>query len=622
MLQVMREKMQGWIAGIIVGLIIIALGFWGVSSYLNGSNTQGSIIATFDHGSITQQQLDSVYNRYRMQNRNQVPSNIDAVNSLKSEMLNQLVTQQILAQAAAHNHFNISQAQIDSVLLSIPYFQVDGQFSQARFEAVVQQALFTVNGFLENMKNTMLINQMQSGLFSTTFSLPGEVQNVISLTKETRDFQYALLPFSKLKRDVNVTDQAIANYYQQNRKQFMLPETVKVRYVTLSAAEIMDKLAPSAAQLKQFYQNNISDYMQPARWRVAHILLTGKNAKTTAQKIYKQLQNGGDFSQLVKHHSQDKLSIKTNGVLPWFSAGQLDPSFEAAAAGLKPGQVAAPVNTKYGVEIIKLIAKQQQQPLPYNQVVDKVRKAYLSQETQKKFSDIKDELANISFENPNSLAPVEKYLKTKAQQTVSFTRDGAKSGIAKSPQFVAAAFSSDVLAGDNSDVITLSPGQVVVLRIANHQSSQVQPLAQVVGEIKAVLVEQQVAQNMTQLAQKVQDALKAGSSLAHLAKQYGLQWQSVSRAQRYSSKPAAAIVAEAFSLPKPTKQLPTIGEVQLMNHDYAVVAVTATTEGNSSAISKTELSTYAANYKRVMAELEYTEYVKYLHNKANVKIKK
>ena len=67
---------------------------------------------------------------------------------------------------------------------------------------------------------------------------------------------------------------------------------------------------------------------------------------------------------MVQTFSEDKYSIKDNGVLAPFSAGKMVPAFENAAFALKNiGDIAAPVQTEYGIHIIKLINKTPLKPL-------------------------------------------------------------------------------------------------------------------------------------------------------------------------------------------------------------------------------------------------------------------
>jgi len=87
-------------------------------------------------------------------------------------------------------------------------------------------------------------------------------------------------------------------------------------------------------------------------------------AKAEIDSIYAALQNGADFTEMVKKHTEDKNSLSTNGELPWFSTGRMVPEFADAAFALtENGQISKPVQTPFGWHIIKRIDKKSMKSL-------------------------------------------------------------------------------------------------------------------------------------------------------------------------------------------------------------------------------------------------------------------
>ncbi len=101
--------------------------------------------------------------------------------------------------------------------------------------------------------------------------------------------------------------------------------------------------------------------------KVAHIMIiTSPNssedeiqqAQDTINKIYRLLQEGKDFAELARKHSEDVNSARKGGEMPWFKSGMLPPVFEDAAYALNDsGELSPPVQTSYGWHIIKMIGK-------------------------------------------------------------------------------------------------------------------------------------------------------------------------------------------------------------------------------------------------------------------------
>jgi len=98
---------------------------------------------------------------------------------------------------------------------------------------------------------------------------------------------------------------------------------------------------------------------------VAHIMVANNNTKLTTtpkekiNEIYNQLKNGANFSNLAKQFSDDKGSAIKGGVLQRFGSGKItDKNFENTAFSLtQEGELSAPIQSKYGWHIIKLIKK-------------------------------------------------------------------------------------------------------------------------------------------------------------------------------------------------------------------------------------------------------------------------
>lgn len=83
-------------------------------------------------------------------------------------------------------------------------------------------------------------------------------------------------------------------------------------------------------------------------------------------------------------YSEDA-SSKNRGDLGDFKRGELVPAFERAALRLKVGEVSEIVRTDYGFHIIKLLDRKGMEPLPFEEVKEKVRADYYENEMEKAF---------------------------------------------------------------------------------------------------------------------------------------------------------------------------------------------------------------------------------------------
>ena len=105
--------------------------------------------------------------------------------------------------------------------------------------------------------------------------------------------------------------------------------------------------------------------------RPAHILLELSTQATTQEQekarqridsAYRALQAGADFAELAKKISQDPVSSKDGGLLPWFGPGQTLKEFEDVAYSLQPGQMSSPFLSPIGYHIILMKERKQLEP--------------------------------------------------------------------------------------------------------------------------------------------------------------------------------------------------------------------------------------------------------------------
>ena len=625
----MRDGAARWVIWAVIILVIVALGLWGISSYFNGGNNSAPAVAKVNGEKITQTELMAAYNRLR-QTRPQLFTAPGASQQIKQALLQQLITQKILSHAADKQGFVIGEQQLNALLMQIPAFQVDGKFSQAQFSMVLSRAMFTPQEFLQNMRTTLLVNQLRNGMLASAFVLSDEGKHYIALLQQKRNIGYMIIPAARFVNKIKVTTAEINSFYQQHQDQFKTPEKVSIQYVEISPKAVAASIKPTTAELQQYYQNNRSNYTTPARWHVAHILLdVPKNAtpkqldglKEKLAAIRKKIIAGESFAKLAQTNSEDILTLKKGGEMPWFTAGTLGPIFERTVTELKPGQVSQPVQTRYGMELIKLIAAEPQKVKSYAQVQQQVKTAYVNQQVTATLAKKNDELANVTFENPDSLQAAAKQLHLTIKTTPLVTQMTTKTGITANPNVIATAFSNEVLAqGNNSDVLSLKDGTLLVLRVAKHVAAAVQPLSKVKVDISQKLKQQQAQQQAQQLGNTLLSKLTSVQNAQALAKQNGLKWLSKINVSRQSKGINPLLLQKAFNMYGSVQQGKLSAEgLALANGDYALVAVTKITMPKLKTITSTEDKALARQLEAINAQAFYAAYVKTQTDAAKVK---
>ncbi|MHB1946793.1 MAG: SurA N-terminal domain-containing protein [Gammaproteobacteria bacterium] len=627
MLQSIRDHTQGWIAGVIISMLILSFALWGIHSYLvSGGNNL--TVAKVNGTEISKSQLAVAYERLHRQLQMQYSSSYQlpeqAETELKNRALQTLINIQVLKQASLNQDYRVSERQIDSFLEAMPEFQVNGQFSAARFQQILETTLYNAGDFLELIKTSLLIDQPRLGMIFTSFALPGEILGSIALVNQERDLQYIVLPFSAIaKQPIQITQDKVQSYYQQHQDEFKTPEQVSVDYIELSLKDLMSAITPSDDVLKKFYTENSSSYAEPIQLQLESIVIPLsatanaeelKQAQTKMEEVYKQANAGKDFATLIK-----ELSLKSDdNVHGWMPINKVPAEMQKAVSSLsKPNQISQPIRTLKGVEIVKLIAQKEPVVSPFAQVKDKVKTAYIRQQAEEKFADMREKLANLTYEHPESLEPAAKALGLTVKTSELFTKDKGGANLSASNKVREAAFSNDVLnLQNNSDVIQVSGDDAVVIRVKTHTLANLLPLKTVENQIIDKLKEAQIEALTAQQAKDIATKLQSGTSQDQILQQYKLSWNQLGYIGRRANKINSAILETAFAMPKPQGDKKITFTTTKVPDGYAVIGLKGVRAGTN--VDHKQYQVFAEQIQNTQGLMEYELYKQSLMQQAKI----
>jgi len=238
MLQSIRERATGWIAGVIFTLLIISMGLLGIRTYLNVSDVSNTV-ADVNGVSISRDALSVALQRVQRQfqaNAQSIPAELSA--HLKSAVLQSLINDELLKQAAVREGYRVSTLQTEDIIKAMPQFQVDGRFSPDRFQELMNAGLFSPASFLERVSTSLVVTQPKRGVLSTSLVLPDETKQAVALLGQKRHFLWLTVNPRYLVTNLNwhpiFTQQQIETYYQAHPADFQAPEQVSLDYVLLS----------------------------------------------------------------------------------------------------------------------------------------------------------------------------------------------------------------------------------------------------------------------------------------------------------------------------------------------------------------------------------------------------
>lgn len=619
MLQAIRDRAQGIFAWVLLILIGIPFALWGIQNYFNsGKEIPVAVVGDRD---IFERDVTRVYE--------EILASLGGAaqyddKQIKRQAIERVIREESIRQATLRDRLVIGDQDVRSFIEALPYFQTDGAFDREKYQMMLSSQNLSSAEFGEQVRRGLAMEQYQKGVSDSVLATPLQVENAFRLKNQKRQVDYVVVPLAKI--DPPIAEEAIAAYYDQHRVEFQNPESVTVDYVVLAMDALAEAVKPSDEELKALYEEQKASFTTKEQRRISHILIAAEQGRPEQDKaalakigsVKDRLSNGEDFAKLAKEVSDDPVSAQKGGDLGALSAGMLDPTFEKAAGTLAKGAISEPVRTPFGYHLIRVTEFTPAVVKPFDEVKPELAKTFQRNAVDSRFYELGQKLTELAFEHPDSLEPAAKAIGKSVERSRSFTRVGGE-GIAAEQPIRNAAFSEDVLAGKNSELIELSPERVAVIRTYDHQAASDKPLEQVRGEILRKLKTAKAKEQTGTAAEELKKKLDGGSAFGALAKAAQLTALSPSPFQRDSKDIPAPLLSAVFAASKPKENKLVSGVVALDDGGQAVYQLKAVIEPSPKADDK-ELEMIRNYLVNASGQAQFTAWVAELRKTMDVKV--
>ncbi len=570
----------------LITIIIIPFALVGIGSYLTG----GSIppVAEVNGQPINQQQLDQAYQQQRQQLARmfggQLPEAFANEGVLREQALQQLISQQVLESEVANQKFAVGDATLGRAIRNLPAFQVDGRFDSATYQTQLRASGMSVPVFEQSFRDDTAMNQFRMGISDTSFTLPSEADRLSALARQTRTIEGVRFDVEKARQTIEVTDEDIAAYFEENKESYKFPERAKIRYIEIDSSAIAAGIQITEEEAKTYYDENRASFILPEQRSVSHILLSNDDgneeelsAKLSALKV--RVEGGESFADLAREFSDDVGTADSGGSLGIITPGTMDPEFEKAVFGLAGvGDISEPVVSQFGVHLIQLDSITPEAGKPFEEVKDEIIADRQQNEADREFFDLREQISEQAFDNPDSLEPASDVTGLEIKTSDWLDADTDSGPVLSNPRLMAAVFSPEVVNDElNSEVIEVGDRHVVVLRVLEHE----EPRQKTLEDVRDQVVESLKGERAGEMLKVRQDAalakLAEGETAASIAE--GDEFAAVIEQLvlgRQSTELEAGVVSSIFSLPKPAAGgIPVTTEESLSNGDLLALRLDA-----------------------------------------------
>ena len=616
MLTKIREKAQGTFAGITLTIICVPFVLWGINNYINDG--QESPVASVGKKDFYQRDLNKAYEKYQQSLGGLA---VDEQN-IKAQALSKLIKDEVLLQYVYQKGLTITDDAIRDFVTTLPYFQTDGKFDEAKYKQLLSSQRMASSEFVSQIKNALLMEQFQQSILNSSFATPYDLEHFFKIQNQQRDVEYITVPISPTTEIPN--DDTINAYYQAHQIQYQLPEQIAVEYVELTLDDLAKTIDVTDEKVKAFYEEQKTQYSTPERRKISHILFEindKQDEKTALEKAIqaKTVLANKDFAIVAAELSDDKLTGKAGGDLGLFSAGVMDKEFDNAALALKQSEISEPVKSAFGYHLIKVTELTPAEIKPFDNVKTEVTKTYQKSQAENLFYQQAELLTEISYQNSDNLQVTANQLNLTIKKTGLFTKTEGE-GVAVNEKVRDVAFSDEVLQGANSTPIEVSNDHLVILRLLEHKAAENKPLADVKMDVIKAVQAQQAQQKVAETAKAIKTRLLAGETLAKVAEDYKLPVQKAVGLTRMKKDFNVLLNEAIFKASKPVADKPSIFTVTLPTHEEVVVGLTKVQDGVMSEEDKKRAALATKNIAKAIGESEFNALINTLEEKADVEI--
>jgi peptidyl-prolyl cis-trans isomerase D len=621
MLRGIHKATSTWIGkavmGTIMGGLIISFAIWGIGDIFRGFGANS--VAKIGGTEISIEQFRQYYSdqlqRLSRQAGRPITSDQARAIGLDRQLIGQLVAETTLDEQARKLRLGLSNEDIaQRIVTDQNFLGANGQFDRARFEQIIRQAGFTETRYVNEQRNVLLRRQIAQSI-SGDLRVPTSMLTAINqFQNEKRTIEYIALTAAQAGDIPAPTPEQLGKYFDERKVLFRAPEYRKVTLLSLTPADIAKPETITDEEAKAFFDKNQSSFGTPEKRELHQMAFpTAEEAAAAAVKLSK----GMSWTDLVKERNLKESDLDLGVVT---KADIIDPAVADAAFALKSGETSAPVKGAFGSVILQVGKIEPGSQKTFAEVAGEIKNGIAEQRAKTELSALRDKIEDERAAG-STLAETAKKLNLKSvtydavDRAGRGTNGGQIPNLPKTPDVINAAFTTDV--GVDTDALQLPGGGFLWYDVTGITRSRDRPLDEVKELVEQRWRDDEAAARLQKKADDMVAKLKAGATLADVAKEIGFTVGSTAGIQRGKPTPQtpAKLIDAVFKTPKGAASA-TDGDSQTQRFVFRVIDVVDPTLDEASPETKQLTSTLQNSY----ADDIIGEYIGQLEAEYGVKI--
>lgn len=164
-------------------------------------------------------------------------------------------------------------------------------------------------------------------------------------------------------------------------------ESMKDNFISQYAINtLLENVEVTEEEVKKYYEENEDKFREGQRVKASHILVDNLDK---ANELYENIKNGDDFADVARKYSTCP-SSRNGGDLGFFGRGQMVKEFEEKSFSMNVGDISEPVKTQFGYHLIHLTDKDSKKE--FEDIKEELMQTLLAQKQQEAYVNKINEL--------------------------------------------------------------------------------------------------------------------------------------------------------------------------------------------------------------------------------------
>ncbi|MGI9351318.1 MAG: SurA N-terminal domain-containing protein [Rhizobiaceae bacterium] len=370
MLDLLRGFSKGWVAKVLIALLIVSFGVWGIS----GSLFFGSQYNVVQVGDT---KIDAA--QYRFAYENQLLALSQSIGrrinrqeadtlGLRENVLTQVVAGAVLDENARKMGLGVSDENVAEEIAKDPNFRdLSGQFSRNALRSSLARAGISEADYIQNRKRVSLRNQILDGT-AASLSMPEVYSDALAIYQdEKRVFEFVTVGREAAGDTPTPSESDLLSYYEANKTEFVAPEYRKVAILKLEPSDVMKPQEVTSEEVLQAYNARKSNLRTPERRQIQQLVLPSMEE---AEKVKLQLSEGTSFEHIVAEQGKTvtdiDLGLLRRDELP-------DENISKAAFEAELNQPTEIIEGLFGPVIVRVAKIEEENTTPFEEIKDALR---------------------------------------------------------------------------------------------------------------------------------------------------------------------------------------------------------------------------------------------------------